>query len=62
MNMIKINIKKIYLVQLIFIQNQKIQLTGDEWSTENGILTPTLKIRRAVIEKQYSESIEAMYR
>ncbi len=41
---------------------RKFQLTGDEWSTENGILTPTLKIRRAVVEKQYSESIEAMYR
>ncbi len=32
------------------------------WSVENGLLTPTLKLKRPEIEKRYAKQIEAMYR
>jgi long-subunit acyl-CoA synthetase (AMP-forming) len=32
-----------------------------EWSTDNSFLTPTLKIKRPVIEAHYESKIEAWY-
>jgi len=43
-------------------QIRKWTLIGDELTTESGLLTPTLKIRRKVAEEFYSTQIEAMYR
>jgi long-chain acyl-CoA synthetase len=34
----------------------------DSWTIENGLLTPTLKIKRHVIEKQYANEIKELYR
>ena len=42
-------------------QIRKWTLVGDELTTESGLLTPTLKIRRKVAEAMYAEQIEAMY-
>jgi len=33
----------------------------DEWTTENGFLTPTLKIKRAVIEDAYAPHVDGWY-
>ncbi len=33
----------------------------DEWQVENGFLTPSLKIKRAVIERAYESEIDAWY-
>ena len=33
----------------------------DEWTTENGFMTPTLKIKRNVLESHYGDNIEAWY-
>ena len=38
-----------------------VTLTLDPWTVENGILTPTLKIKRPVIRERFSAEIEAMY-
>jgi long-chain acyl-CoA synthetase len=31
------------------------------WTVENGLLTPTMKLKRGEIEKQFAREIEAMY-
>ncbi len=33
----------------------------DEWTTENGLLTPTLKLKRAELEERYSELISSPF-
>ncbi len=42
-------------------QVKKITLLADEWTIDNGELTPSLKIKRKVIEQKYSNEIEGMY-
>ena len=37
------------------------QLLAEEWSDANGLLTPTLKLRRKVLEEKYSDLIDSMY-
>jgi len=41
---------------------KKILLVPDEFTTIDGSLTPTLKLRRKVIEERYREQIEDLYR
>ncbi|HAU14454.1 MAG TPA: AMP-binding acetyl-CoA synthetase, partial [Gammaproteobacteria bacterium] len=38
-----------------------IVVTNGEWSIENGIMTPTLKIKRNVLESRYEDRIENWY-
>ena len=33
----------------------------DEWTTANGMLSQTLKLKRAVIKRHYAEQIEGIY-
>ena len=40
---------------------KKIIVLKDSWSIENNILTPTLKIKRASIEKKYKEFYDFWY-
>ncbi len=42
--------------QLLFLS-----VVDDEWTPENGLLTPTMKIRRAKIEAAYSDQSEGWY-
>lgn len=39
-------------------QLKGLVIIRDEWAVENGFLTPTLKIRRAVVESRYGERFE----
>ena len=40
---------------------KRFKFLADEWSTANGILTPTLKVKRSVILDRYKDLISRMY-
>jgi len=40
---------------------EKIVVTADAWTIDNGMLTPTMKVRRAAIEERYSPRVDAWY-
>lgn len=42
-------------------QIHAVDLLLDEWSISNGLLTPTLKVKRALIEERYAAAIDALY-
>jgi long-chain acyl-CoA synthetase len=42
-------------------QIKSYELIADEWSMANGLLTPTLKVKRNVIEELYKEQIAKLF-
>ena len=40
---------------------KKYQLIADEWTIANGILTPTLKVKRKVVMERYCDMIDKMF-
>ena len=40
---------------------KKIELVPDVWTTENGMLTPTLKLRRRIILQKYADLYNKLY-
>jgi long-subunit acyl-CoA synthetase (AMP-forming) len=42
-------------------QLAKLVVVSDEWTVENGLLTPTLKLKRAAIEARYASHIGNWY-
>jgi long-chain acyl-CoA synthetase len=42
-------------------QLQFLSVVGDEWTAENGFLTPTLKLKRAKIEDAYKNEVTGWY-
>jgi long-chain acyl-CoA synthetase len=36
-------------------------LAGDEWTPENGMLTPSLKVKRRAVMEKYGDRLEALY-
>jgi len=40
---------------------RRITVVLEPWTIENGMMTPTLKIKRAVVIKNYAKQIEKMY-
>jgi len=42
-------------------QVKRYQIVPDEWTTAAGFLSPTLKIKRNVIEAHYAERIEKLF-
>ena len=44
-----------------FEQPKKFRLLPRDFELTDGEITPTMKIRRGVIEKRYQETIEGMY-
>jgi long-chain acyl-CoA synthetase len=34
---------------------------GDDFTEENGTLTPSLKLKRAVVMKEFGDEVEALY-
>ena len=44
-----------------FERIEDFSLLDEEWNTDNGLLTPTMKIKRSVIEEKFKENIESLY-
>jgi long-chain acyl-CoA synthetase len=44
-----------------FEKLKRVLLIADEFSADNGILTPTLKLRRRVVEERYRQQIDDLY-
>jgi long-chain acyl-CoA synthetase len=44
-----------------FEQLKRVLLIPDEFSAENGALTPTLKLRRRIVEERYRHQIDELY-
>ena len=42
-------------------QIRDLSVLWDEFTTDNGLLTPTLKVRRREVEKRFTGVIEEMY-
>jgi long-chain acyl-CoA synthetase len=40
---------------------REFALLGEDFTTENGMLTPTLKVKRRVVLDSYSEELENLY-
>jgi long-chain acyl-CoA synthetase len=57
----KKEIKRVLVDFAAFEQVRKFQLLTDEFSQLNDELTPTLKLKRRVIDEHYGKIIEAMY-
>ena len=41
---------------------RRVVAVDEPWSVENGLLTPTLKLKRPLLQKKYEAQIEAAYR
>ena len=42
-------------------QIKRFELTPDEWSIDRGHLTPTMKMKRAIIMKIYKDLYDKIY-
>ena len=60
-----------YLVQRIgkqirqfpgYAQVRKVSVAREKWTIDNGMITPTLKLKRNLIVKKYAASIDEMYK
>jgi long-chain acyl-CoA synthetase len=41
---------------------RKIFIGAEDFTTENGMLTPTLKLKRRVVQERYADAIESLYK
>lgn len=56
--------KEIRKINPQFAQHEQIksfELVADEWSVQNNLTTPTLKVKRKEIEERYKEKIERLF-
>ncbi|HZC24953.1 MAG TPA: AMP-binding protein, partial [Candidatus Binatia bacterium] len=44
-----------------FEKLKRVMLVADEFTAENGVLTPTMKLKRRVIEERYRQQIDELY-
>jgi long-chain acyl-CoA synthetase len=41
---------------------RRVRLSLESWTIENGLITPTLKVRRPAVLERYADQVERMYR
>lgn len=59
--LVKSEIEKYSAEWKSFEKAQKVTLTADDFTTQNGMLTPSLKVKRRVVWQKYGPQIEALY-
>jgi len=45
-----------------YAQVRRVFLSPEKWTVDNGLMTPTLKLKRAAIFEKYRAAIDAMYK
>ena len=45
-----------------YAQIRKIAVAPEKWTVDNGLMTPTLKLRRALIVEKYAAVIDSLYK
>ena len=40
---------------------RKFAILGRDWTEEGGMLTPSLKLKRAVVMKEFDDEVEKLY-
>ena len=45
-----------------YAQVRKVSIAPEKWTIDNGLMTPTLKLKRAAIFAKYAPAIEEMYK
>ncbi len=45
-----------------YAQVRKVVVVNQKWTIDNGLVTPTLKLKRNLIVKKYASEIEALYK
>jgi long-chain acyl-CoA synthetase len=54
-------VDKVNLELAHFESMKRVSIVADEWSVEDGTLTPSLKLKRRVVEKKYAKEIGEFY-
>jgi long-chain acyl-CoA synthetase len=44
-----------------YAQVRRVTLVAEPWTIENGLLTPTLKLKRAKVMERFNAEIDGMY-
>jgi len=60
-DMIKADVNRLTRELADYEKVKRIALVADEFSVDGGELTPTLKVKRRVVEEKYGELIESLY-
>ncbi len=42
-------------------QLEKLVIMSEEWTVDNGLLTPTMKLKRSAIESRYASLVSGWY-
>lgn len=59
--MIKADVNRLTRELADYEKVKRVALLGEEFSIDGGELTPTLKVKRRVVEQKYAELIESLY-
>jgi long-chain acyl-CoA synthetase len=59
--MIKADVNRLTRELAEYEKVKRIALVAEEFSVDGGELTPTLKVKRRVVEEKYGELIESLY-
>ena len=49
------------LINVWFMEIKKIQLIDENFSIENGLMTPTMKVKRKKVTEKYKDQLEKLY-